>query len=115
MPLLAVNEVGKSFGGLRVLDGCSLTVERGSITGLIGPQRFGEDDAVQHPRRRTAGRHRRLLFDGELFDGLSRWQRSHHGLGAAPADPELFPRLTALGNVVAGVRGLSLSGPGAPP
>ena len=37
MSLLEVHDVSKSFGGIRALDACSLNVERGSVTGLIGP------------------------------------------------------------------------------
>ena len=114
VPLLAVHEVGKSFGGLRVLDGCSLTVERGSITGLIGPNGSGKTtlfNILDGGLRADTGD---LLFDGQPLDGLSRWQRSHRGLGRTHQLTRLFPRLTALENVVAGVRGLSLSGLGAP-
>ncbi|MGH9109791.1 MAG: ABC transporter ATP-binding protein [Acidimicrobiales bacterium] len=42
MPLLDVRSVAKSFGGLRALDGCSLTVEEGEIAGLIGPNGSGK-------------------------------------------------------------------------
>ena len=42
MPILAVEDVHKSFGGLKALNGVSLTVKRGSITGLIGPNGSGK-------------------------------------------------------------------------
>lgn len=41
-PVLAVENVGKSFGGLQALDGVSFEVERHSITGLIGPNGSGK-------------------------------------------------------------------------
>ncbi|HEV7980820.1 branched-chain amino acid ABC transporter ATP-binding protein/permease [Amycolatopsis sp.] len=113
-PLLEVSGVGKSFGGLHVLDGCSLTVERGSITGLIGPNGSGKTTLFNildgGLRADTGG----VLFDGKPIDGLNRWERSHRGLGRTHQLTRLFPRLTALENVVAGVRGLSLSGLRAP-
>ena len=40
--ILTVDNVTKSFGGLRAVDGCSLTVTEGSITGLIGPNGAGK-------------------------------------------------------------------------
>lgn len=41
-PILTVERVGKSFGGLRALDSVSFEVERHSITGLIGPNGSGK-------------------------------------------------------------------------
>jgi neutral amino acid transport system ATP-binding protein len=40
--LLSVDRVSKSFGGLQALSECSLSVEKGSITGLIGPNGSGK-------------------------------------------------------------------------
>jgi len=37
----------KTFGGLRAVDGADLVVAAARVTGLIGPQRFGQDHAVQ--------------------------------------------------------------------
>jgi ABC-type branched-subunit amino acid transport system ATPase component len=41
-PLLEIREVHKHFGGLKALDGISLTVARGQIFGLIGPNGSGK-------------------------------------------------------------------------
>ncbi|MGA0530855.1 ABC transporter ATP-binding protein [Hansschlegelia sp. KR7-227] len=41
-PLLEVRDVAKRYGGLAALDGCSLTLEPGRITGLIGPNGAGK-------------------------------------------------------------------------
>ncbi|NNN08453.1 MAG: ABC transporter ATP-binding protein [Acidimicrobiaceae bacterium] len=40
--LLEAKDVSRAFGGLKALAGCSLNVERGSITGLIGPNGSGK-------------------------------------------------------------------------
>jgi branched-chain amino acid transport system ATP-binding protein len=40
--MLEINNVHKSFGGLKAVDGCSLSVKEGSITGLIGPNGAGK-------------------------------------------------------------------------
>jgi branched-chain amino acid transport system ATP-binding protein len=40
--MLEIKDVHKSFGGLKAVDGCSLSVEKGSITGLIGPNGAGK-------------------------------------------------------------------------
>ncbi|HCI78299.1 MAG TPA: ABC transporter ATP-binding protein, partial [Ktedonobacter sp.] len=42
MSLLEAQGISKAFGGIRALDTCSITVESGSITGLIGPNGSGK-------------------------------------------------------------------------
>lgn len=42
MSLLEVHDVYKAYGGVRALDGCSMTFEEGKINGLIGPNGSGK-------------------------------------------------------------------------
>ena len=42
VPLFEVRDVAKRFGGLKALDGCSLSLEQGHVTGLIGPNGAGK-------------------------------------------------------------------------
>ncbi len=42
MSYLEVDSVSKAFGGIRALNKCSLAVEQGTITGLIGPNGSGK-------------------------------------------------------------------------
>jgi branched-chain amino acid transport system permease protein len=103
-PLLELTGLHKGFGGLKVLDGCSLTVPKGSITGLIGPNGSGKTtvfNLVDGGMRPGSGT---IRFAGTVIDGLPRWERSHRGIGRTYQLTRLFPRLTVLENVVAGAR-----------
>ena len=42
MSMLEVSGVSKSFGGIHALEGCSVDVQQGSLTGLIGPNGSGK-------------------------------------------------------------------------
>jgi ABC-type branched-subunit amino acid transport system ATPase component len=42
MTLLQATDISKAFGGIQALNGCSISVEQGSITGLIGPNGSGK-------------------------------------------------------------------------
>ena len=35
--MIVVEDVVKTFGGFRAVDGATMTIEEGTITGLIGP------------------------------------------------------------------------------
>jgi len=42
IPMITVADLHKHFGGFHAVDGASLTIEQGSITGLIGPNAAGK-------------------------------------------------------------------------
>ena len=46
--MIQVNEVVKTFDGFRALDGVTMTVETGSIYGLVGPNAAGKSTILRH-------------------------------------------------------------------
>ena len=74
--------VGKSFGGLHALDGCSLSVEDGTITALIGPNGSGKTtlfNVIDGTMSRDRGE---VWFDGRRIDRLHTWERPTSASGA---------------------------------
>ena len=68
--LLEIQEIVKSFDGVRALNGCTLQVSEGTITGLVGPNGAGKTtlfNLVTGFLKPTAGR---IFFRGERIDGL---------------------------------------------
>jgi branched-chain amino acid transport system permease protein len=108
-PLLEVTGLVKRFGGLRAVDGCSFDVQRGSITGLIGPNGSGKTtvfNLIDNTIPLDAGT---ITFDGQRIDALPSWSRAHRGLGRTFQITRLFRDMTVLENVVAAQRSFSLS------
>ena len=78
--MIVVEDLHKHFGGFRAVDGASLRIATGSITGLIGPNGAGKSTlfnviAGVHPP--TSGR---VTMDGEDITGLPPHDLFHKGL-----------------------------------
>ena len=106
-PLLEITDLGKTFGGLKAVDGASLIVPDGSITGLIGPNGSGKTtlfNLIDDTIRADSGE---IRLAGARIDGLSSWTRAHRGLGRTFQITRLFREMTVLENVVAAQRSFS--------
>jgi branched-chain amino acid transport system permease protein len=106
-PLLEVTDLRKAFGGLKAVDGASLVVPDGSITGLIGPNGSGKTtlfNLIDNTIHADGGE---IRLAGERIDGLSSWGRAHRGLGRTFQITRLFREMTVLENVVAAQRSFS--------
>lgn len=100
-PLLEVRGATKRFGGLVAVDGADLTVERGSITALIGPNGSGKTtlfNLITGTMPADAGT---VTFNGKRIEKLTPWARGHLGLGRTFQVTRLFKDMTVLQNVVA--------------
>jgi branched-chain amino acid transport system ATP-binding protein len=78
--MIVVEDVHKHFGGFRAVDGASLKIEPGSITGLIGPNGAGKTtlfNVIAGVLEPTSGR---VTMDGEDITGLPPHALFHKGL-----------------------------------
>lgn len=78
--MILVEDVVKSFGGFRAVDGASLEIREGTITGLIGPNGAGKTtlfNVVAGVLKPTSGR---IIMDGEDITGLPPHVLFHKGL-----------------------------------
>jgi branched-chain amino acid transport system ATP-binding protein len=89
-----------SFGGLRALQDCSFTVERGRITCLVGPNGAGKTtifNVITGFLRPDAGT---VSFHGTPLDGMKPQAIVAAGIARTFQNLRLFVDLTALDNVV---------------
>jgi branched-chain amino acid transport system ATP-binding protein len=78
--MIVVEDVHKHFGGFHAVDGASLTIKAGSITGLIGPNGAGKTtlfNVIAGVLKPTSGR---VTMMGEDITGLPPHELFHKGL-----------------------------------
>jgi len=100
--LLSVEEVERSFGGVRALDGAAVQVAPGEVHGLIGPNGAGKTtllNVISGLFRPTRGR---IVLGGERIDGLPSHRIAALGITRTYQNIRLFPGLSALENVMVG-------------
>ncbi len=98
--MLQVEGVSKYFGGLKALDDCTLGVEQGSITALIGPNGSGKTtlfNVITGFLKATKGR---VLFEGRDITGLPEYRIANLGIARTFQVSSLFPKLTVWENLL---------------
>ena len=98
--MLNVVGVKKTFGGVEALRGCSLTVSKGTITGLIGPNGAGKTtlfNVVSGVFRPDGGE---IHLDGKRIDGLPSHRISQRGVLRTFQIPRVLNRMTVLENLL---------------
>jgi len=78
--MIVVEDVHKHFGGFHAVDGASLAVHEGTITGLIGPNGAGKTtlfNVIAGVLKPTSGR---VFMAGEEITGLAPHTLFHKGL-----------------------------------
>ncbi len=99
MSLLEAVNVSKAFGGIRALDACSVTVEQGSITGLIGPNGSGKTTLFNVMTGYEPVDRGEIRFDGKPITNAAPDRVFEAGIGRTFQLTRIFPRLTVLENM----------------
>ena len=100
--LLQISDAFKRFGGVQALDGASLTVDYGSIVGLLGENGAGKSTLV----KTLAGQHSldagTIELAGKPFEQGNPRRAREQGVAIIYQEPSLFPDLTLAENVFVG-------------
>ena len=103
-PLLELRDLKRHFGGVKAVDGISMTVRAGQIHGLIGPNGSGKSTLVNvvsglYPP--TAGT---MLLRGKPLPQGSLFKTARAGVARTFQNLQLFTGLTALENVMVALK-----------
>ncbi len=101
---LRTEAISKAFGGVQALQDCTLTVEQGSITGLIGPNGSGKTtlfNIMTGYERPDSGE---VFLAGRAITGSSAQQVYGLGMGRTFQLTRVFPRLTLVENMLVAAR-----------
>ncbi len=98
--ILQSDDLVKSFGGVTAINHLSLTIEKGSVFGIIGPNGSGKTTffnlvtGIYHPNSGS------VTFNGRDITGLRPHQIAALGIGRTFQIPAPFSKMTVLENVM---------------
>lgn len=98
--ILSVEGVTKSFGGVRAVNACTLSVVRGSITGLIGPNGAGKTtlfNLITGFLKPTSGL---IRFNGDRIGGWPPHKIFHKGIVRTFQIPRELKSMTVIENLM---------------
>jgi len=105
--VLALDQVGVRFGGLKAVDAVSVTVRRGERRAVIGPNGAGKTtlfNAITGLFPPSSGR---VFFNGRDVTRMRPHLRAHRGMSRTFQITNLFQSLSVAQNMQLALRGLS--------
>ncbi len=102
MPLLSIDDIHLSFGGVKAINGVSVAVDKGSIHAIIGPNGAGKTSifncisCVYKPQRGS------VSFEGRRITGMHPDKVCHLGIARTFQNIALFHHMTVLDNLMLG-------------
>ena len=103
IPLLAVDHLGKSFGGLRAVHRLSFTVNAGELVGLIGPNGSGKTTALNLISGELAPDAGSIVFRGQELRGCPAHRIARLGVARTFQLVRVLGGMTCRENVEAGL------------
>jgi branched-chain amino acid transport system ATP-binding protein len=100
MPLLALHDVHKSYGAVKVTDSITLSVEPGQTLGILGPNGAGKTtlfNLISGDVRVDSGR---VEYEGRDVTLLKPHQRCRSGIGRSYQVPQPFGNMSVFENLV---------------
>jgi len=102
--ILAVEDLDVHYGGSRILRNLSLQIGRGSIAAIMGRNGVGKTTLLKAMVGLLTPTKGKVFFAGGEITTEATDSRARLGLGYVPQGREIFPRLSVLENLQAGLQ-----------
>lgn len=109
MEALRLENLSKSFGGLRVLDDISVNVEAGERVVLIGPNGAGKTTLFNLINGQLPPTSGKIHLFGDDMTKLPVHARAHRGIARSFQITSVYPNLSVLDNAILTMHGLKSS------
>ncbi len=104
-PIIQASGIHKHFGALHVLKGVDLEVRERELVFVIGPSGSGKSTLLRCLNRLEEPSSGRVIIDGmDLLDRHTDINRARQRIGMVFQSFNLYPHMTALGNVMLALR-----------
>ena len=98
--VLKINNVNKTFGGLKALNRINLDIEKGKVHAIIGPNGAGKSTLLNVCIGLLEPDTGEVLFDNQNIIGKQPHEINQMGLARVFQTPEIFSELSLLENVM---------------
>jgi lipopolysaccharide export system ATP-binding protein len=99
--ILQTNNVSKSYGGRKVVNGVSVSVQAGEIVGLLGPNGAGKTTTFYMCVGLTAPDSGSVTMGERDITREPMYSRARLGIGYLPQEASVFRKLTVRDNIMA--------------
>lgn len=100
--IVRVEDIHVCYGPAVVLRGVSLEARAGEAVAVIGPNGAGKTTLLRTMIGMVRPTRGRILYDGQVRNGLRAFETARLGMVYVPAEKELFPGMTVLENLELG-------------
>jgi lipopolysaccharide export system ATP-binding protein len=101
MKRISAENLVKTYGGRRVVDGVSVHVGQGEVVGLLGPNGAGKTTSFYMITGMVRSDSGRIMVDDNDVSRLPMYKRARLGIGYLPQESSVFRKLTVEENLLA--------------
>lgn len=101
MSILTTHDIVKRYHRRNVVDGVSVSINKGEIVGLLGPNGAGKTTSFYMIVGLISPDTGDIRLDGEDITYLPMHERARLGIGYLPQEPSIFRKLTVSENLMA--------------